>query len=93
MIVSEYENKTIEELIDLLEGKDDQIEELEQSNCEIDDLNDEIKDQQNTIDEFESLNCDREGISEIAFKSGYQAKESDKPLMKAWLNFKVENRI
>lgn len=91
--MSEYKNKTNEELIDLLEAKDEEIEELEANEQSIDDLEDENRDLQAIINEHDESLGDREEVSELAFDAGYEAKENNEPQLKAWLNFKIGARI
>jgi hypothetical protein len=91
--MSKYENKTNEELIELLEAKDEEISEFEEHDQSIEELEDENRDLQNVIDDFNSSLSDREEVSELAFNAGYEAKESNQPLLKSWLNFKIRARI
>ena len=91
--MSEYENKTNDELIELLEAKDEKISEFEEHDQTIDELEDENRDLQNIIDDFNGSLSDREEVSEFAFNAGYEAKESNQPLLKSWLNFKIGARI
>ena len=91
--MSEYENKTNEELIDLLEVRDERIGELEENEQSIDDLEDENRDLQNIVNEYDSAVSDREKVSEVAFNAGYQAKENNQAQLKAWLNYKIGARI
>ncbi len=89
-----YENKTNEELIDLLDERDEEIEVLEQCKMEIDALEDEVTLRQSQIDEHdESLSC-REEVSEKAYYAGFNdANNTTLSNIKGWLNFKVENRL
>ena len=92
-----YENKTNEELIDLLEGKDDRIseleEELQEAESQIDDVKEENVHLSVEISRIEDFDVEKEPFAEAAFNEGYKAKSEDKPLMKAWLNYKIEARL
>ena len=89
----EYENKTNEELIELLEARDEKINELEEYEQSCDDLQDENRDLQNIVDEYDSAVSDREKVSEFAFNAGYKAKENNEEHLRGWLNFKIGARI
>jgi len=89
----QYENKTIEELIDLLEAKDEEINELEESEQNIEELSDEVSELQNQIDDFNSSMGDREQVSEKAFNAGYDACRVGGAQLKSWLNYKIEERL
>jgi len=88
-----YENKTEEELIELLEDRDEKIEELEQEVCEASELEDEVSELQGQLDEVNSALTDREEVSERAFYSGYKSGANSEFVLKSWLNFKIEERI
>jgi len=89
----EYENKTNEELIDLLEAKDEEINTLQENEQSIDDLVDEIRDYENQQEAYNDALVDRERVSEKAFYAGYDAYKPDDSKVKAWLNYKIEARI
>ena len=91
--MSEYENKTNEELIELLESKDEEIEQFEEHDQTVEELEDENRDLQNIIDDYNSSLSDREEVSEAAFDAGYEAKENNEAKMKAWLNYKIGARL
>ena len=95
--MSEYENKTVEELIDLLEDKDETIAELEQANC---DQSDEISCLEGELADLVP-DEDREVTAEKAFYAGYnyymEAFTSgiaiDTSPLKAWLDYKIGERL
>ena len=89
----EYENKTNEELIELLEARDETINDLEEYEQSCGDLEDENRDLQSIIDEHDSSVSDREEVSEAAFNSGWHACCNGKAKLKSWLNYKIEARI
>lgn len=89
----EYENKTNEELIELLEARDEELEQIEEHDQSIEELEDENRDLQNIIDDYNSSLSDREEVSEAAFDAGYEAKENKEAKMKAWLNYKIGARL
>lgn len=89
----EYENKTKEELIDLLEAKDEEINTLQENEQIIDDLTDEIRNYENQQEEYNEALADREQVSEKAFYAGYDAYKSAAFKVKAWLNYKIEARL
>lgn len=91
--MNEYENKTNEELIELLEAKDEEIQQQQEHDQSIEELEDENRDLQNVIDDYNSSLSDREEVSEAAFDAGYEAKENQLPKLKAWLNYKIGARI
>lgn len=95
--MSEYENKTNEELIELLEARDEELEQIEEQIEEhdqsIEEVEDENRDLQNIIDDYNSSLSDREEVSEAAFDAGYEAKENNEAKMKAWLNYKIGARL
>ena len=89
-----YENKTIEELIDLLEGQDDEIEELKQEANEAEALQEEVCALQEQIDDFNAAMGDREEVSEKAYYAGYQCcNDGLMTILKGWLTFKMEARL
>ena len=93
-----YSGKTSEELIELLEARDEEIEELECKAQSIEDLEDEIRTLSNEIAEHDESLSDREEVSEKAFNAGYDACDSDCKgsyigKLKRWLNFKMEARL
>ena len=92
-----YEDKTIEELIDLLEDKDETISDLqcdlqakEDEYDEVSEENGELSVEMSRIEEFD---IEKEPFAEKAFNAGYEAKENARPLMRAWLNYKIEARL
>ena len=89
----EYENKTNEELIDLLEAKDEEINTLQENEQSIDDLVDEIRDYENQQEAYNDALVDRERVSERAFYAGFKAAENKSTALKSWLNHKVEVRL
>lgn len=89
----EYENKTNEELIELLEARDETINELEEYEQSCDDLQDENRDLQNIIDEYDSAVSDREKVSESAFFAGHHEGLNGNQALKSWLNYKIRARI
>ena len=91
--MSEYENKTNEELIELLESKDEEIEQFEENHQSIEDLESDNQDLQNVIDDYNSSLSDREEVSEAAFKSGHKSGLDNEALLKSWLNYKIGARI
>lgn len=91
--MSEYENKTNEELIELLEARDEELEQIEEHDQSIEEAEDENRDLQNIIDDYNSSLSDREEVSEAAFDAGYEAKENNEAKMKAWLNYKIGARL
>jgi len=91
--MNEYENKTNEELIELLEARDKKLEQIEENDQSIEELEDENRDLQNIIDDYNSSLSDREKVSEAAFDAGYEAKENNEAKMKAWLNYKIGARL
>ena len=91
--MSEYENKTNEELIELLEAKDEEIEELEANEQNCSDLEEENATLQSQIEDYDESLCDREEVSELAFNAGYEAKENNQDQLRGWLNYKVGARL
>ena len=87
-----YENKTNEELIELLEEKDEEIQQLE---CKADDLEMEQADYVNEIESMTECSIDKQEQEELAEKSFYAGLYSSRNLtltpLKAWLNYKMEN--
>ena len=88
-----YENKTNEELIELLEAKDEQICDFEENEQHCSDLEDENRDLQNVIDDFNSALSDREEVSEAAFFAGHNDGLNGNQALKSWLNYKIGARI
>ncbi|NRA79367.1 MAG: hypothetical protein HRU18_14260 [Pseudoalteromonas sp.] len=80
--MSEHENKTNEELIDL-------IDELKQSN---ESLRDEIRTASSDNNDYDKAILE---LSTIAEKSFYAGRDSDlkSTQLKSWLNYKMEERI
>mgnify|MGYP003637413969 CR=1 FL=1 len=91
--MSEYENKTNEELIELLEAKDEEISEFEESDQSIEELMSENQDLQNIVNEYDESLSDREEVSELAFNAGYDACCTGSEQLRGWLNFKIGARI
>ena len=86
-----YENKTNEELIEILEERDEEIEQLESRN---DDLENEVDTLSSDLSSLEAEmvhSDDEEGIAEKAFNAGFEAKSENQ--FQAWLNYKVEARL
>lgn len=81
--MSKHENKTKEELIDV-------IDELEQSN---DDLRDEIKNISVDASDYDTAILQLETIAEKSFYAGYNVIKKPNNQTKAWLNYKVEARL
>ena len=88
-----YENKTNEELIEILEEKDSQIYTLECDAQDSSDLEDEVSELNNQAEEYNTALSDRETVSESAFTAGHEAGTKGLELMRAWLNHKIEARI
>lgn len=87
----EYENKTNEELIDLLEGRDDEIDELKQKN---DETSMELSDSYDQLSELHEIeDFDKETFANNAFDAGYEAKGNNEAKLKSWLNYKIGARI
>lgn len=80
--MSEHENKTNEELIEL-------IEELKQSNH---DLKTELRDTATDNKDYDKAIKD---LATIAEKSFYAGRDSDlkSTQLKSWLNYKMEERL
>ena len=91
--MSEYENKTNEELIELLEAKDEIIGELEENEQSCSDLESENADLQKIVNDYDESLCDREEVSELAFNAGYDACHTGSEQLRGWLNFKIGARI
>jgi len=87
-----YENKTIEELIELLEEKDEEIQQLE---CKADDLEMEQADYVSEIESITEYSMDKHEQEELAEKSFYAGLDSNSNItpLKAWLNYKIEERL
>lgn len=87
--MSEYENKSVDELIELLEDRDMKIEELEQEveegECVMTDLRFELS----QVEEED----EPEDIAERAFDAGFNAGTGLENQMKSWLNYKIEARL
>ena len=85
---NDLDSKTKEELIDIINEKNDEIEELQQ-------------DLEGKNDDIESLECeiryvdivDLELISKSSFDSGYLSGVNGDSQLKAWLNHKIGARI
>lgn len=98
-----YDNKTNEELIELLEERDEKIEEMDCYEAQVDDLEAEVGQLTDEINSYDVSLSDREEVSEKAFNAGYNNGFGDchdndraKPMkgnLKHWLNFKMENRL
>jgi len=86
-------NKSKEELIEIIEQLDEKIEELEQEVYEASELEDEVSELQGQLDDVNSALTDREEVSEKAFYSGYKSGANSEFVLKSWLNFKIEERI
>jgi len=89
----EYENKTNEELIDLLEAKDKEISDLQENEQNIEELTDEISDYESQQEEYNEALSDREQVSEKAFYAGFKSAENKELVVKSWLNYKIEARL
>lgn len=90
----EYENKTNEELIELLEAKDEEINILQENEQNAQELTDEISDYESQVEEHNEALADREQVSEKAYYAGFDDAKNEKlSSIKGWLNFKVEQRI
>ena len=92
--MSDYENNTKEELIELLKCKDEEIERLEQAKNSIEEeYSDYEYNAQETIDSSFSL-TEQESLAEKSFYSGYKSGVNSKETaMKSWLNYRMEARL
>ena len=90
-----YENKTNEELIELLEQRDEELEEYEMKVGDIECERDSAYDDLSVLHELEDF--DKESFAEKAFDRGVEAGQNFKhdktKIMKAWLNYKIEARL
>jgi len=89
----EYENKTNKELIELLESKDEELSEYEESAQTIDELSEEISDYESRESEYNESLADRESVSELAFDAGHAAGANNSPVVKSCLNYKIEAKL
>ena len=78
-----YENKTNEELTELLEERDQSIE----------DLNDEITSDAEDAKDYDRAIKDLSTIAEKSFYAGYNTIKKPMNDLKAWLNYKMEARL
>ena len=87
-----YENKTNKELIELLEEKDEEIQQLE---SKADDLECEQADFVSEIESITEYSMDKSQQEELAEKSFYAGRDSDtnSTPLKSWLNYKIGERI
>ena len=89
----DYENKTNEELIEILACKDEEIYDLQSELQTEEDLIDEVSALESQIEDHNDALVDREVVSEVAFAAGHEAGTKGSELMRAWLNHKIEARI
>lgn len=85
-----YENKTNEELIELLEEKD---REIENQKDRIEDLKTDCKDYRIQVSDYKDLEEERESITEHAFNAGYDSCCTGSEQLRGWLNYKMEVRL
>jgi len=87
-----YDNKTVEELIELLEERDESIVEL---NHEVEMITDDYDMNTAEINEMYSDSMDKQEQYELASKAFYAGRDSDfnSTPLKAWLNYKVGERL
>jgi len=92
-----YENKTIEELLEILEDKDEIIDDLQcdlqAKESDYDDVaseNGELSAEMSRIQEFD---IEKEPFAEKVFNAGYLAGKNGEELLRAWLNQKIEARL
>jgi len=86
-------DKSKEELIELLEERDNKIDELKQ---EIETNSDDYMFNTAELNEMYSGHLDKrelEELTEKTYAAGYQAKENNEPKLKSWLNYKIGARI
>lgn len=82
-----YEDMSKDELIELLKEKEGLIGELRQEEI---DLSDEVNSLESYISEME-VNEDKEVTAEKAFYAGFNS--DDESVIKAWLNYKIGERL
>ena len=85
-----YENKTNEELIELLEEKDEEVQELESRASDSEDELNELRVDNSILEEFRE---DKEEFAKSAFDSGYDSGFNKDHQLKAWLNYKIGERL
>jgi len=92
-----YENKTIEELIGLLEERDESIESLQEelqcAESSLSDANDTVDDLAIDNSILEDWREDKEEIVKKAFDAGYNTIKKPMNDLKAWLNYKIGERL
>lgn len=78
-------------------SKNEKIEELEEklqeSTDRCDELNDIINDLTLRNSQLEEFAYEKEDFAKRCFDGGYAARDKDDNQMKAWLNFKIGERI
>ncbi len=90
-----YEDKTKEELIDLLDIKDDEIETLERDRSDYEASEEEVESLNHEVCELRDDISDKLELIEKAFYAGGNCAISMRystPL-KAWLNYKIGERL
>lgn len=90
--MSYYDNKLKKDLIELLEEKDGTINKLQQ---EVDEGDSECCELRNDFADAALVSMNEDEQEALAEKSFYAGLKSDRDIapLKAWLNFKVEERL
>ena len=90
--MSKYENKTNEELIELLESKDERINDLEECEQSCEELESEIRCMSSDGNDYDKAIKE---LATIAEKSFYAGRNSDlkSTQLKSWLNYKMEEML
>lgn len=74
-------------------SKDDLIELLEERDQSIEDLNDEIESNTSDNKDYDRAIMDLSTIAEKSFYAGYRTINKPMNDLKAWLNYKMEERL
>lgn len=92
-----YENKTEEELIQLLEERDENIESLEEelqcAESSLEEANDTVDDLSIDNSMLEEFRENKEELVQEAWDSGYESGDKKEAQLKSWLNYKIGARI
>lgn len=92
-----YENKTEEELISILDERDENIEtlceEIDSLQQDNEELSEEVSIISTELSLFREFEEEKEEFANNAFDSGFDSGVNGEQKLKSWLNFKIGARL
>lgn len=82
-----------EEIKELKEKVEELEEELQESEYLREEAKEKLTNVRADLHDIEDWRDKKESFAERCFNGGYDASEANKPKLKSWLNFKIEEQI